>query len=88
MSAVHLHHELARLAELHGSEALLEALRDACHVAGHFTADFRERSTEASDAWHEAGDLISRARERIADAELGPTDLEGALLVLDDTVAA
>jgi hypothetical protein len=82
VSAIPLHRALAALVELHGSSAVLEALRDACHCASDFTADAATRGE--SECWKKAGDAIGFAASDVDRAERGVTDLESALIVLDE----
>ncbi len=85
MSAIHLHAALASLVELHGSTAVLEALRDACHAAADHTATIGDRPSPVSEHWQKAGDALWLAARDVASAEAAiGIDLADALTVLDD----
>lgn len=91
MSALHLHSALVSLIEIHGSAALVEALRDACHAAADHTATIGDRVNPISERWQMAGDTLSLVAQDIEAVELADgIDLADALAVLDEmsTVAA
>lgn len=85
MSVLHLHATLASLCEIHGSAAVLEALRDACDAA-------RDHMTEIGalrryhDAWSMASEAIGLAVSDVTSAERnGTINLADALGVVADT---
>lgn len=83
MSAIHLHETLTNLVEIHGSIAVLEALRDACHLAADYTSDTGRRNGSASELWTKAGDALGFAMGDVSRAESrSDIDMSSALDVL------
>ncbi len=76
--------DLGKIFEEHGTEAVLAALRDACHVA----ADRVISAGDRAEHWQKAADAFEFAMGDVLQAEAAATghavDLEAALTVMSD----